>query len=353
MSLTQVIDAQVYDQFAGYVQQLTEDRSALFRSGIAVTDPSLNEFLSGTGLTHQMPSWRDLGNEDANTSTDAEPDVQAMAAGGGAPNPRNDATPLKTSSDQEIAVRVNRNQHWQSADLTADLAGDDPMDSIASRVADYWVRERERTFIAIVQGIIGSNTANNGGDYGFTDLETLNGGAFQAGVTDFSASAVIDALLTISDRWGDITTICMHPVVRAKMQKNNLISFIPDARGEVMIPTFQGMEVVESRNMPNTGGVYDTWMFGQGQVRMGDVAPKNPVATSRVELAANGGGTDVLHSRSQYSIHFRGHRYVGTTSLGGPTNGTGANQFANAGSWERAVAEREMVKFVRLTSREA
>src|SRR5690606_18096725 len=97
------------------------------------------------------------------------------------------------------------------------------------------------------------------------------GGAFVDGVTNFSAEAFIDATTTMGDSMGELTLVMMHSVVYAKAQKNNLIDFIPDAINPAAeaIPTFLGRTVVVDDGMPNTAGVFDSWLFGTGAVRWG------------------------------------------------------------------------------------
>jgi hypothetical protein len=41
--------------------------------------------------------------------------------------------------------------------LATALAGADPMQSIASRVSDYWVRRLQRAFVAVAQGVFATN----------------------------------------------------------------------------------------------------------------------------------------------------------------------------------------------------
>jgi len=55
---------------------------------------------------------------------------------------------------------MNRNNSWSSTDLAAVLAGVDPMNAIATRVAAYWTRRLQAAFIATWNGIIADNVAN-------------------------------------------------------------------------------------------------------------------------------------------------------------------------------------------------
>jgi len=358
--LTQVADIIVPEVFTPYVQQLTEEKARIVQSGVLARDEMMSQLLSGGGLTFNVPSWRDLDNDVDNVSTDDVADIIAANFGAGTPAVRLDATPLKIETDQEIFVRLSRNNSWSSADLAAALAGQDPMGVIASRVAYYWTRRLQAAFIATWQGVSKDNAINDAGDY----VNDIAGAAFIDGVTNFSAEAVIDARVTMGDSMDALTAILVHSIVYARMQKNNLIDFIPDARGEVSIATFMGAEVIVDDGLPNgvnavrsTGaagvaGIFESWLFGAGAARLGVGSAKVPTEVSRYALAGNGGGQEVLTSRSEWGIHPVGHAYIGTAPNGGPGNGTGANQLNVAGSWNRVYPERKQIRFARLVTRE-
>ena len=347
--LTQVVDVVVPEIFTPYVQQLTEQKARLVQSGALARDALLDSLLGGGGLTFNVPSFRDLDNDADNVSTDDVADIIAANFGAGTPVTRLDSTPLKIETDQEIAVRLSRNNSWSSADLAAALAGEDPLDAIASRVAFYWTRRLQAVFIATWNGVIADNVANDGGDY----QNDISGGGFIDGVTNFSAEAFLDAAVTMGDSMEDLTLTMVHSIVFNRMQKNNLIDFIPDARGEIQIPTFLGREVVVDDGLPNAAGVFDSWLFGSGATRLGVNTPKVATEVDREPQAGNGGGQEILFSRVEWTQHPMGHAYTGTSPNGGPGNGTGVNDLQNAGSWNRVFPERKQVKFARLVTRES
>ncbi|MCK5612909.1 hypothetical protein KAR91_64140 [Candidatus Pacearchaeota archaeon] len=338
---TRVSDVVVPEIFTPYVQQLTEQKARIIQSGIAVRDPAIDELLAGGGLTFNVPSFRDLDDDTDRVSTD----TPSIEYSGGTADP----DPFKIETSQEVAVRLNRNNSWSSADLAAVLAGTDPMEAIAARVAFYWTRRLQAVFVATMNGVIADNTSGDAGDY----TNDISGASYVAGVTDFSAEAFLDAAVTMGDSMEDLTGVLVHSVVFSRMQKNNLIDFIPDARGEIQIPTFLGREVVVDDGLPATGSVYDTWLFGAGSVRLGVGTPKVPTEIERHAGAGNGGGQEVLYSRNEWSLHPVGHAYTGTSPNGGPGNGAGANDLQNAGSWNRVYPERKQIKFARLVTREA
>lgn len=338
--ITLVSDVVVPEIFTPYVQQLTEEKARLVQSGAVARDAAIDLLLAGGGVTFNVPSNRDLDNDVDRVSTGT-----AHAEFGGAAEP----DPSKVQTSQEVAVRLSRNNSWSSADLTAALAGKDPMESIATRVAFYWTRRLQAAFIATINGVILDNDANDSSDYS----NDISGASYTPGVTDFSAEAFLDAALTMGDSMDGLTMVMVHSVVYNRMQKNNLIDFVPDSQGATEIPTFLGREVIVDDGLPATSNVYDTWLFGAGAVRLGMGSPKVPTAVERKEGAGNGGGQEVLYNRTEWAIHPVGHAYTGTAPSGGPANTTAGNMLQNAGSWDRVYPERKQVKFARLVTREA
>lgn len=337
---TRIADVVVPELFTPYVQQMTEQKSRLIRSGVVARDASLDAFLAGGGLTETMPSWKDLDDDADNVSSD---------------DPAATSTPNKIGTGSEIVVRLSRNQSWKTADLTAALAGADPADAIASRVSDYWVRRLQVMFVATMTGLFADNAAApTGTEHTQNDMtHDVSGGAFVDGVTNFSAEAFVDAAVTMGDSMEDLGIMFVHSIVYARMQKNNMIDFVVDSEQKIKIPMFLGREVVVDDAMPNTGGVYQTWIFGRGAVRLGMGSPKVPTEVDRLPAEGNGAGTEVLYNRTQWVCHPVGNRYAGTSPDGGPSNATTSNNLAHAGSWQRVWAERKMIKIARLITRES
>ncbi len=336
-----VSDVIVPEQFTPYVQQLTQQKSRLIRSGAVVSDPFLDNFLTGGGLTIHAPSFKDLDDDADNVSADS-----------GA-----DSTPNKLGSSDEIAVRLSRNNSWATADLAAALAGKDPAQSIAMRVAEYWIRRQQAVFVSTMTGIFADNAAPPlATEHVQNDMtHDISGAAFVNGVTNFSTEGFIDATLTMGDSMEALGMIMVHSVVYGRMLKNNLIDFIPDSTNPASkgIPTFLGREVIVDDAMPNAGGVFQSWLFGQGAVRMGAGAPKVPTEIFRLPAGGNGGGIETLYNRVEWILHPAGNAFVaGTIASGGPSNAATANNLANADSWKRVFPERKQIKIARFITRE-
>lgn len=335
---TQLSDVIVPEVFTPYVQQITEEKSRLVQSGILARAESIDNFLAGAGLTAHMPSFKDLDNDSENVSTDQ--------SGTSSPN--------KIGTAQEIIVRLSRNNSWSSYDLVQALIGADPMEAIASRVGAYWTRRLQAAFVATMRGVYADNAAAPvGTEHVQNDMtHDVSGASFVDGVTNFTAEAFIDATLTMGDSMGDLAGIVVHSVVYARMQKNNLIDFIPDSEGKVNIPVFLGREVVVDDGVPFTGGVFESWLFARGACRLGMGSPSVPTEVDRNPATGNGGGSETLYNRVELCIHPVGHAYIGTAASGGPSNANTTNNLANAGSWRRAFTERKQIKMARLITRE-
>jgi hypothetical protein len=339
MAVVQISDAVVPDIFTPYSQNLTAQKSALIQAGVLVADAELDRLLAGGGLTFEAPSWKDVGDEDENISND---------------DPTQQSAPNKIGTIKEIAVRLNRNQSWSTMDLTQVLAGSDPAAAIAGRVAAYWTRRLQACFIAVMKGIFADNAAApTGTEHVLNDLTNdVSGSSYSAGVTDFSAGAFLDAAVTMGDSQDDLGLVMVHSIVYNRMQKNNLIDFIPDSEGRINIPTFLNRRVVVDDGMPNSAGVFQSWMFGLGAVRFGRGNPPVPTETKRNPDGGNGAGQETLYNRIMWCLHPKGHKYAGSTSGGGPSNLATSNNLAHAGSWQRVFPERKQVKIARLITRE-
>lgn len=341
MATTRISDVVVPEIFSPYVQQLSQEKSRLIKSGAVTLDARLSSLLSGGGLTFNEPFFRDLKNEGENISSD---------------DPSQKSTPKNITAASEVQIRLSRNNSWSSMDLTADLIGADPMAAIANRVSTYWAKRLQAAFVGTMKGVFADNAAApTGSEHVQNDMTfDIKGSGYVNGTTNFSAAAFIDATATMGDSMEDLGMVMVHSVVYARMLKNNLIDFIPVSINNqaVTIATFLGREVIVDDSMPNNGGVFDTWLFGAGAIRLGMGSARVPTEIERSAAAGNGGGEEILYSRQEWCIHPTGHAYVGTPAKGGPSNADTTNNLANADSWKRVFPERKQIQIARLVTRE-
>ncbi|UZT28679.1 coat protein [Vibrio phage 033B] len=335
----------VPELFAAAVQILTEQKSRLIQSGAIQRSASLDAALAGGGLTFNEPFFHDLDDDEERGSsigdiTAGTPDYDEFDGPHGI-----------IEMGTEVQVRLSRNKSWTEMDLSAALVGKDPLDAIENRVAYYWTRRLQHLFVAVVTGVFADDDANHGGGMS-NDIsqDAATPGEYEPGVTDFSAEAFLDAVVTIGDSMDDLGMVMMHSIVYNRAQKNNLIEFIPDSRGETNIPTFLGRTVIMDDGVyTDNDGIYHTWIFGAGAFALGMGSPKNPAEVERKPGGGNGGGQSVLWHRVEWALHPVGYAYSGATNLpGGPTNAI----LAQAGSWTRVFRERKQIKMARLITLE-
>lgn len=347
---TAVADIIVPEIFNPAVVQKTEEKSRLIKSGALVKDAAMDALLAGAGLTFELPSFKPLDNEDENVSSD---DTDDSFKDGFTPN--TNSRPKKTGMVSEIGVRLSRNQSWASADLASALGQKDPAEAIQEGVADYWALRLQAAFIATMKGVFGDNdAAPSGTEHTQYDLTNdVTGAGFVDGVTNFTTEAFMDAAITMGDSADQLGLILVHSVVYNRMSKLQLLDFVPDATNPaVKIATYMGRVVVQDDSMPNTGGVFQSWLFGSNAVRLGVGSAKVPTEVERKAAAGNGGGQEVLYNRVEWMIHPTGHQYAGTAPKGGPSNAATSNNLAHASSWARVFPQRKQIKIARLITRE-
>ena len=139
MSLTQISDVIVPEVFADYMMMRTRQKSALYSSGVLSPDAELANKLAGGGRTFNVPFWKDLDDTESDIASD---------------DPASDGTPAQITTSKDIARRQVRTRGWSTANLTRELAGDDPMKRIAERVGDYWARQFDDVAIGVNNGSV-------------------------------------------------------------------------------------------------------------------------------------------------------------------------------------------------------
>ena len=339
-AITELDDVIVPDIFVPYVQNRTTEKSRLIQSGALQVSERLNAALAGEGTTFTQRFFKDLDRDEENTSSASDP---------------TDSTPGGINSGREIQVRLSRNKSWGSADLLDSLIAPDPMMAIGDLVAGYRANRLQRAFVATVKGMFAMNAAApvTSGDKASTHTQNdmtrnISGSVFADGVTNFNPAGVIAAAGTMGDSLNELSMMMVHSVVYQRMQLLNLIDYIPDAEGRVNIATYMGREVIVDDSMPNTSGVFETWLVGAGAFQLGVGTAKAPVETERKPASYQGGGSEILYHRWENIIHPVGHAWVGTAAEGGPMN----SALQTAANWARVFPERKQIKVARLITRE-
>jgi hypothetical protein len=309
MAKTRISDVIVPEVFNPYVVERTTQLSALFQSGIISTSDELNSLASGGGRIINMPFWNDLTGDDEVLS-----DSGAL-------------TPEKIDAGQDAAVLLMRGKAWSSNDLAKALSGDDPMGMIGNLVADYWARRWQALLISMLNGVFASaSMASN--------LHDISAEADPADRL-ISASTTMDALQLLGDHQDLLTGFVMHSAVRTYLGKQDLIDFVPDSMGNPTIEGYQRKRIITDDRCPVAGGVYTTYIFGQGAIGLGQGNAPVPTETDRDSLA----GDDILINRRHFILHPRGVRWTDSVCAGSsPTN----VELANGDNWNRVYEPKNI-----------
>lgn len=321
--------------FDGAVQEKAIELNRFLQSGVMMTDPRIDAMASGPGQVGDLPFFKGIANDEPNYST-ADPAVSS--------------TPTFTTGGTQKYMAAHRNKSWSAMDLARELGLQDPMMAITNRVGKYWATDIEKRVINSAQGILLDNIANDSSD--MLNAIHTEAGAGATAANKISAEAVLDAAATMGDHAGDLAVIAMHSVVFTNLQKLNLIDHIPDARGEVVIPTYLGYRVINDDSLApragtTSGFVYTTILFATGAFAYGQGTPEVPSEVDRQPAAGNGGGQEILYSRATDIVHPWGFAFDNTAIAGqSPTYA----ELATAAEWDRVFAQRKNVAIAFLTS---
>lgn len=297
MAITKIADVIVQELFNRYVINRTMELSAFFQSEIVVNSPEFDALASEAARTHNMPFFEDLQGE-------SEPTLENVKM-----------TAKKIGSNKDVSTTILRQNMWAATNLSAALAGADPMRAIGDLVASYWARDMQKELIAILSGVFGTTTAGESGtpaaetrmkDH-ILDLTT----ATKAEGKLISASAFIDACQLLGDAQAQLSGVVMHSATKSYLKKLNLIETERDST-DVEFDTYQGRRVTVDDGCPvSKDDVYTTYLFGNGAIAYGNGSPVGHVATEIDRDKQTGGGVDYLINRKAFILHPRGIVYTG------------------------------------------
>lgn len=325
--ITKLANVIVPEKWHQYVVQKTTELVNFWGGGIVQRTQEFDDLLNGGGNSMDMPFWNDLDGDD---------DIWVDTA---------DIETAKLTTGQDEARRLNRQKAWQHSDLSALLAGSDPVGALADRVANYWSRKMQTALIKTLTGVFADNIANDSLDMVKNVAAESTGG--QSAATKWSRDNLVDAIGTMGDAWGGITGMAVHSAVFKEMQKQGEITFITPQDAPLRIPFYDNIRVIVDDSCPVTAGStsgfkYDCFFFGPGAIAWGEsMNVKHPIEFDRDALGS--GGTDIIVTRKSFILHPRGIRFVGSPSASSPTNA----ELAAATSWDR-VYSRKNVKLAML-----
>jgi len=292
--------------FAAYLREAIIEKSALINSGLITQNEKLNELVSGGGRTINLPFWKRISGDSEILS-----DVNPLTPGG-------------IGTEQDVAVLQLRGKAWSANELASAIAGDSAIDAIASMLAEWWVREEQKILISTLTGVFASTT--------MAAEHVLD-----KSTEKISADNTLDAKQLLGDAADQLAAFVMHSAVYTELQKQNLIDYIPNARGEIVVPTYLGYRTITDDTVPHTGNVYDTYLLANGIIARGDGTPVDltPVETDRDALL----GDDFLINRRAFVLHMLGVAWTGANMTGTAPNNTELKDGAN---WNRVYSRKNI-----------
>jgi len=279
--------ADLYDPltFNNALQERQIELNAFLASGIMSNDEKLQAHLATGGMIGELPFYFQLPNSGEGATGD-EPNFSTD-------DPGDISTPQKITSGTMVFRASYQNESWSAMDLAREITSlTDPLEAIVNRIATFWNTNTQNRLIKSALGVLNDNVANDGSDM-VVSVATDDAAAVTA-AEKISADLVIDAIATMGDRMTQTggMVMAMHSVVYAELNKQNLIEFIPNARGEIMFATYLGNRIIVDDGMPAIAGVnritYTTMIFGAGCFGFAQGYPTTPSEVERLPSSGNG-----------------------------------------------------------------
>ena len=319
---TQIADVIVPALFTQYVIEQSTYQNALFDSGIVQLVPEVQKEIGrGSNLVH-MPFWKQLGGSD-----------EVLSDSGS-------LTPDKVTAGQDQATQLFRGKAWAENDMSALMAGDDPMAAIGNMVADFWKVKMQEALINTLQGVFAGPLLTS-----HVNNLAIEDGNNATASNKIGGPQIVDTVSKLGDRYDDLAAIVCHSVVYFNLVKQQLITYIPDFKGNLSIPTYMNKRLIVDDHVTTIAGTtsgfkYYTYLFAPGAIGYAEGTPEKPTEMDRDILA----GDDILVNRKHFVLHPRGVKYNATAQVGSsPTNA----ELATTTNWTQVYQDKN-VKMVAL-----
>ena len=349
-------DIIIPEVFTPYLIEATTQRDAFLQSGIVQPMAELNALQDG-GDYVQVPFYK------ANLAGDFEVLTDATSM-----------TPGKITADKQMATVLHRGRSFESRDLAALAAGNDPMAAIGDKLATYIAHQRQKDVLACLDGVFGPLQNNAGktdasadGQAGGALFDMTVGSALSEfdEVTDLNPNLIVKAKALLGDQGENLSAMVIHPDVYYDLVQKRAIDFVYDSVGKVSgsatqgslenaygtpgVPTYMGMRVIVSQDVQKKKIIkkdavdfntfYANYLFTPGSIGSGEQLNLK-TETDRDILALS----DVMAVSAHYIYH-----PIGTTYQPGKEN-PGPDGLADETRW-RKVYDSKNIGIVRITTK--
>lgn len=321
----------------GLAAEMAVQKNALIQSGAVVLDSALQSRMAGAarGDVVTMP-W--------NSSLDFTVEPNAMTA-----EDDNPATPQTLSGTSSKARAYYHHQSWVIASMLEALsASSSPRNVLSAQLATYRMTWDQKYLLAMLQGIIADNIANDGGDMVNVIYSDI---ASPLAANLPSRSAINWAMQTMGDMRNDLAMIVAHSLTTANLQDTDPDGFKTDVQQVLGLPPvtrYRGVLYIEDDACTVVPGAnsaaYYTYLLGPGAIAYAPV----PLPTDSPEselyrnpLVGQGGGSTVHNYRWANCMNMYGISNL----IPGGSGGTPLrmSNLVLAASWNREVSNRKLI----------
>lgn len=314
-----------------YVDEFSTTLSALWQSGIVVTDAELSSDLTNQhGVLFTTPFNKPIEDDlakDADTSDTA-------------------ITLRELTTGQQQAVRQYKADGWDERDLAVQISGNNASEAVARKLGLYWRNNYQKQCLSSVKGLILDNIANDSGDM-VSDIYDDTAGA-RPETNKINNVSINDAAGTMGDAWQSLGAIAMHSDSRKKLKNDEPNAFVPASETNIGFATYNGLVIIEDDGLVKTSGTnhfeYETLLFGMGVFKHGDASDVIKQEIYRQPLTGNGGGGNALLTRRSFVMHPDGFDCIPQAAKTPVTTA----QLELAAGWDRVASSRKQIKLAML-----
>lgn len=228
------------------------------------------------------------------------------------------------------------NEGFLESTLERFLTGVSPNQVIAGQIDSLWQAQAELRALATVIGLRNYDQAN--GKLLATDISKATATA----ASGFSIDAFIDAEATMAPGARGKGSIFVHPLIAAKMRKQQLLEQVTTSDDLPPITVYNGRAVIETDQHTRIGtganAQYVTYLMNNGAFSADSVPGPEDLELERTASTGNGSGHTTLWTRRNMLIHPQGFSFIAdpATLTGGTKNealSASWSDLTNADNW--------------------
>lgn len=338
---TKLADMQIPESWAQYTAQRSVEQDQFFTSGVIRSIPELASRLSGGGYLVNMPYFKPLADDDPQIPDDTK-DIQLHT--------------INTAVSQ--ARELGMDQGWSATDLSAELAGADPLTAMSNSVSDYWRHINEKILLMTLDGVFASDSMKGTNQFNAADNRRND--------NSFSLANFNEARFQLGDRYRDLAVVAVHSDILKQLQNANIVD--PKNGNVIMVngntlptqiqapnpgDTIKGVRIVVDDSLPVKDGVYTSYLFATGAFGWSELPVDHAVETGRDSLRFH--GVDYLINRRRFVLAPTGMTWNESAYQAAKAQAKGTAAFpaladlSNATYWSR-VADPKNIPFVKFTT---